>query len=92
MDFGAFDTSKMDEYAKRAKETWGSTPEYKEFEEKTRDRTPGEQQSITEQFKATDQIGWVRRMNSIRSRAEEVVKSYFSSIKLFEILFRNGIL
>jgi DNA-binding transcriptional MerR regulator len=50
MDFEAFDTSKMDEYAKRAKESWGTTPEYKEFEEKTRDRTPGEQQSIAERF------------------------------------------
>lgn len=30
-------------------------------------------EGITEQLKATDQIGWVQRMNSIRSRAEEIV-------------------
>ena len=34
LDFTAFDSSKLDEYAKRAKEQWGNTPEYKEFEEK----------------------------------------------------------
>ena len=32
-------------------------------------------EGITEQLKATDQMEWVRRMNSIRDRAEEIVKS-----------------
>ena len=32
-----------------------------------------EQEGITEALKAEDQMEWVRRMNSIRSRAEEVV-------------------
>ena len=32
-------------------------------------------EGITEQFKAADQMEWVRRMNSIRDRAEEIVKS-----------------
>ena len=32
-------------------------------------------EDITEQFKAADQLEWVRRMNSIRGRAEEIVKS-----------------
>ena len=35
MDFNVFDTTKMDAYAKKAKEQWGETSEYKEFEEKT---------------------------------------------------------
>ena len=30
-------------------------------------------EGITEQLKATDQMEWVRRMNSIRNRAEEIV-------------------
>ena len=30
-------------------------------------------EGITEQFKATDQIVWVQRMNSIRDRAEEIL-------------------
>ena len=32
-------------------------------------------EGVTEQLKATDQMEWVRRMNSIRNRAEEIVKS-----------------
>lgn len=31
------------------------------------------QEGVTEGLKAVDQMGWVRRMNSIRSRAEEIV-------------------
>jgi len=31
------------------------------------------QEGVTEAFKAADQIEWVRRMNSIRSRAEEII-------------------
>ena len=32
-------------------------------------------EGITEQLKATNQLEWVRCMNSMRSRAEEIVKS-----------------
>lgn len=33
------------------------------------------QEDVTEALKASDQMEWVRRMNSIRSRAEEIVLS-----------------
>lgn len=32
-------------------------------------------EDVTEQLKATNQLEWVRRMNSIRNRAEEIVVS-----------------
>ena len=32
-------------------------------------------EGVTEQFKATDQMAWVGAMNSIRSRAEEIVRN-----------------
>lgn len=32
-------------------------------------------EGVNEQLKAADQMEWVRRMNSIRNRAEEIVKS-----------------
>lgn len=32
------------------------------------------QEGITEKLKAEDQLEWVRRMNSIRNRVEEVIK------------------
>ena len=31
------------------------------------------QENVTEALKAVDQMEWVRRMNSIRNRAEEIV-------------------
>ena len=31
------------------------------------------QEGVTEQLKAENQMEWVRRMNNIRSRAEEIV-------------------
>ena len=32
------------------------------------------QEGITERLKASDQMEWVQRMNSIRSRAEEIIR------------------
>jgi len=34
-----------------------------------------EAEGVTEALKAADPLGWVRRMNSIRNRAEEIIKS-----------------
>ena len=39
------------------------------------------QEGVTEVLKAADQMAWVRRMNSIRSRAEEII--------LQELVFLN---
>ncbi len=50
MDFTAFDTSKIDEYAAQAKASWGNTPEYREFEEKSKNRTAQEEQTISTQM------------------------------------------
>ena len=46
LKFDAFDTKKIDEYAAQAKASWGTTPEYKEFEEKSKGRTKEEDRSI----------------------------------------------
>ena len=50
VDFSVFDRSKLDEYAQRAKEQWGDTPEYKELNEKERNRTPEEEHELIERF------------------------------------------
>ena len=34
-----------------------------------------EAEGVTEALKAADQLEWVRRMNSIRNRAEEIIKT-----------------
>lgn len=50
MDFSAFDNSKLDEYAKRAKEQWGETSAYKEYAEKSKNRTKKDQKLLGERF------------------------------------------
>ena len=52
MDFKAFDTTKMDEYAREAKQQWGKTEAYKEFEEKTKDWTEDTAGGITAEMMA----------------------------------------
>ena len=51
MDFNVFDTAKMDEYAKKAKEQWGQTAQYREYEEKIK------QQSLD-----TQKVAWQNLM------------------------------
>ena len=43
MDFNVFNTSKLHEYAKKAKEQWGDTAQYKEYEEKTKNQSTNTQ-------------------------------------------------
>lgn len=46
MSFDAFDTKQLDEYAAQAKASWGKTEAYKEYEEKTKDRTVKETNEV----------------------------------------------
>ena len=48
--FKVFDTTKIDEYSKRAKEQWGQTSEYKEFEEKTKNWTKDDEATVANEF------------------------------------------
>ena len=48
LKFDAFDTRKIDEYAAQAKAAWGTTPAYKEFEQKSKDRTRADDQNIAQ--------------------------------------------
>lgn len=50
VDFSAFDRTKIDEYAKKAREQWSHTDAYKEFIEKTKDRTQEEDEILAEGF------------------------------------------
>ena len=50
MNFSAFDTKKIDEYAKQAKESWGHTNEFKEFEEKQKNRSAEETKTVNQQL------------------------------------------
>ena len=50
VNFTAFDKSKLDEYAKRAREEWGNTEAYKEYTEKSKDTTPEKNKQLMEEF------------------------------------------
>ncbi len=52
MEFKAFDTKKIDEYAKQVKEQWGKTDAYKEFEKKSANRTNDEELDLGQQLMA----------------------------------------
>ena len=46
MDFTAFDSKKMDEYAAQAKKEWGNTAAYAEYEQKAFGRTSEDKQNM----------------------------------------------
>jgi DNA-binding transcriptional MerR regulator len=48
--FDAFDTSKIEEYAAQAKATWGASPEWKEYERKSKGRTKGDERAMGEEL------------------------------------------
>lgn len=50
MDFSVFDTKQIDEYARQAREMWGGTPEYREFEANAEKRTKDSEQEIMQNF------------------------------------------
>ena len=50
MNFDAFDTRKLDDYAAQAKAAWGNTPAYREFEQKHAGRTAEEDAGLERQL------------------------------------------
>ena len=50
MDFKAFDTSKIEEFAREAKKSWGDTPEYKEYEKKNGKKTVEETKAMADKM------------------------------------------
>ena len=52
MQFKEFDTTRIDEYTRRAKESWGDTPAYREFEQNVAERTVQESGDINNQLMA----------------------------------------
>ena len=64
MDFKVFDTRKIDEYSKRAKEQWGQTSEFKEFEEKTKNWTKDDEATAANEFmQLFVEFGQMKEMN-----------------------------
>lgn len=74
-DFTAFDTAKIDDYIAKAREYWGDTAAFKEFEEKNADRTSEENAGInTELMKIFAQFGGMKDMDPASSKVQKQVK------------------
>ena len=80
MDFNAFDTQKIREYAERAKKEWGETTEYQEFETKNARRTQKESGSINEQL-----MGLVAAFGTLQTRgpADPAVQAQVKKLQDF---------
>ena len=75
MDFTAFDTRKIDEYAAQAKASWGTTPAYKEFEEKSKGRTKEEDKKIYQgMIDIFAEFGAIRKSDPASGEAQALVK------------------
>ena len=75
LTFDAFDTKKIDEYAAQAKASWGTTPAYKEFEEKSKGRTKEEDKKIYQgMIDLFAQFGRIRDTDPASGEAQALVK------------------
>ena len=75
MDFKAFDRSKLDEYSRQAKELYGNSPEYKEFEEKHKNRTKEEDNMLADRFMLFfKEAGEIKDQDPASPEAQDLVK------------------
>ena len=75
LTFDAFDTRKIDEYAAQAKASWGTTPAYKEFEERAKGRTKEEDQKIYQgMIDIFGEFGRIRNTDPASEDAQALVK------------------
>ena len=74
MDFTAFDRSEIDRYAAEAKEKWGKTPAYREFEEKTKDQTAAQMKSTGDGLMDIfAELGVIRHLSPASSEAQSLI-------------------
>ena len=75
MDFKAFDRSKLDEYSRRAKELYGNMPEYKEMQEKTKNRTEEDDRILADRFMLFfKEAGEIKDTDPASPEAQDIVK------------------
>ena len=75
LKFDAFDTKKIDEYAAQAKASWGNTPAYKEFEEKSKGRTKEQDRDISlGMMNIFAEFGAIRTTDPASEEAQALVK------------------
>ena len=81
MNFEAFDTRKIDEYAKQAKESWGKTAEWKEYQKKSAGRTAEDESKIAVKLMSVfGEIGEIRDTSPESPEAQRLVRKLQDSI------------
>lgn len=81
MDFTAFDTKKIDEYAAKAKASWGTTSEYHEYEEKSKKRTQEQSRAINARLMSIfTELGAIRMNDPASAEAQELIKKLHAFI------------
>ena len=75
LSFKAFDSSKLDEYARKAKDQWGQTPEYKEFAEKSKNWTKEYESGLMADFyRLFEEFGTMKDSDPASEKAQAQVK------------------
>lgn len=70
-----FDRSKLDEYSRQAKQLYGSTPEYKEMEEKQKNRTEEDEKILADRFMLLfKEAGEIKNSDPASAEAQNLVK------------------
>ena len=81
MDFSSFDTEKIDRYADKAKEKWGKTKAYQEFEAKTADMSKAQLQSTGDRLMDIfREFGEIRHLSPASVEAQALVAKLQSFI------------
>ncbi len=81
MDFSVFDSKKLDDYARQAKESWGKTEAYREFEEKSSGRTSDTEGQIAQGLMAIfAELGQIKDTAPESEEAQLLVKKLQSYI------------
>ena len=75
MDFSAYDQRKIDEYSARAKEKWGGTDAYKEYEQKTAGQSKADARSAADGLMDIfRELGEIRTTSPASNEAQALVK------------------
>ncbi len=75
MNFSVFDSRKLDDYAKQAKESWGKTEAYREFEEKSKGRTADAENNTAQGLMAIfAELGQIKDTAPENQNAQALVK------------------
>ena len=75
MDFTAFDSSKLEEYTKKAKEQWGNSKAFSEYEQKSASRSKDDEKKLWSNFmKLFEKCGKLKDSDPKSAEAQAMIK------------------